>query len=140
MKRVAVSDTAPGRDALKTAIRECRSARLRDRLRGVLWLSEGVSVGEVADRLNVGRNTPARWIHKVNEGGIDGLLDRKRSGRPSRLTPAQKEALRKALLGAASGGGEWTAEAVAEYVERQWGVRYGKSQARRLMQEQCGGK
>jgi transposase len=137
VKKTSISENAPTREQLLDAIRQCRSARLRDRLRGVLWLQEGVSVREVATRLHVGRNTPTRWVHQVNQLGIGGLADRHRPGRPPRLTPEHIEQLRVAIAGPPVQNGinepEWNSRALAAFLTNTWGITYGKSQLHRLL-------
>jgi transposase len=59
---------APGRRAQRAAI--------------VLLAGQGVANGEIARRLGVSRPAVITWRARYAEGGLDGLADRPRSGRP----------------------------------------------------------
>jgi transposase len=66
--------------------------RLADRARIILWTAEGVSVEEIARRLNIHRATVInwrRWFRERRKQGMDMvecLNDAPRSGRPPRLS------------------------------------------------------
>lgn len=64
------------------AAAKSESARLAERAEIIVLWSEGSSITEVAQRLNVTRHTVSKWIRRYYEGGIDGLRDEARSGRP----------------------------------------------------------
>jgi transposase len=57
------------------------------RARILLALHEGYNPTEVAQAQNVSRKTVYKWIHRYEAGGIEGLDDEPRPGRPSVLTP-----------------------------------------------------
>jgi len=48
-----------------------------------------IAPGQVADLYSVSPRSLNNWIRKFNEQGIDGLIERPRSGRPSKITPEQ---------------------------------------------------
>jgi len=58
-----------------------------DRARAALLLDDGLSVGEVAARVDVDRTTLYKWRRRYAERGLDGLVDGHRSGRPTKITP-----------------------------------------------------
>lgn len=142
MRKRLIDRNTPAVEEIRKAVRECRSAEERDRLRGALWLMEGVSVKEVAERLGVGRNTPARWARRLAENGVEGAADRKKTGRKPLLTEKQKEQIRRALdrppMFADFDAPEWNGRLLARFIEKRWGVKYGKSQVYRLFDQLTG--
>jgi transposase len=46
---------------------------------------------------NVSHKSVCNWVHRYNSGGLQGLTDRPRAGRPSRLTQGRQDALRQAV-------------------------------------------
>jgi len=62
-----------------------------DRARAALLLDDGLSVGEVAARVDVDRTTLYKWRKRYSERGLDGLVDGYRSGRPTKITPEVAE-------------------------------------------------
>ena len=55
---------------------------------GWCWLAalQGERVPAIADRLQVTAATVYLWLHRVNEGGLAGLQDKPRGGRPPTYT------------------------------------------------------
>lgn len=58
------------------------------RARIVLLAADGVENVRIADRLGVAPNTALKWRKRFFEEGMDGLADRKRSGRPRAFPPS----------------------------------------------------
>ena len=77
------------RHALKTIVRK-RTAEHRVVLRAqiVLAAADGEENLSIADRLEVAPNTVIKWRKRFFEEGMDGLVDRKRSGRPRSFSPS----------------------------------------------------
>ena len=62
------------------------NARLRIRLLAISHFTEGHSRAQIAKYLKVSRLSVNKWVKAYLDDGIDGLKDKPRSGRPSRLT------------------------------------------------------
>jgi transposase-like protein len=54
----------------------------------VLAAADGEENASIAERLDVALNTVIKWRRRFFEEGIDGLADRKRSGRPRAFPPS----------------------------------------------------
>ncbi len=54
----------------------------------VLAAADGEENIRIADRLGVALNTVIKWRKRFFEDGMDGLADRKRSGRPRTFSPS----------------------------------------------------
>jgi hypothetical protein len=65
------------------------SAGRRERAEIVLALAGGASISGAARRLEVSRPTVIKWRDRFAAGGIAGLGDRPRSGRPKKIDDAQ---------------------------------------------------
>ncbi len=73
----------------------CAASRTGDgasarRMLALALVLEGRSRTEAARSCGMDRQTLRDWVHRYNAEGLAGLLDRQRSGRPPRLTAAQK--------------------------------------------------
>jgi transposase len=75
LKRLERSQTAPWRQVLRARI--------------VLLAARPLPNTQIAARLGVSVDTARKWRGRFATGGMDGLADRPRPGRPPRFTPVQ---------------------------------------------------
>src|SRR5271157_1725560 len=71
-----------------------KAGRVRDanqsrRLLALASILDGVSRSDAAQNAGMDRQTLRDWVHRYNAEGVDGLLDRPRSGREPRLNEGQ---------------------------------------------------
>jgi transposase len=58
------------------------------RARIVMAAADGEENASIADRLEVALNTVIKWRKRFFEEGMEGLVDRKCSGRPRTFSPS----------------------------------------------------
>lgn len=68
--------------------RQTAERRMVVRARIVLLAAEGAENVRIAERLGVAPNTVLKWRKRFSEEGMEGLADRKRSGRPRSFPPS----------------------------------------------------
>jgi transposase len=78
---------------LKALSNKVKDHRMRMRLLDVAHFKAGKNRSKVARMLNVSRRMVNDWVANYLKGGLSALKSKKPSGRPSRLTDQQKEAL-----------------------------------------------
>jgi transposase len=89
---------------LELSAAELRRAAVRSggrvacRLLAVALVLEGASRKDAASACGMDRQTLCDWLHRYNADGIAGLSDRRRSGRPPALLPAQMSEVRELVL------------------------------------------
>ena len=71
--------------AIKKRIRKTKNANMRDRLRLVGDVQEGVSITKAAKKLGMSQPRGSKWWTRYKAEGFDGLEDRPRSGRPPKV-------------------------------------------------------
>ena len=113
-------------------------ARLRDRAR-ICWLaSQGKTVAAIKGQLGVADGTVWLWITRFNAGGLDGLRDRRRGGRPPTYPPeAVGELLAASLTAPQDLGlpfGSWTLDRLAAYVHEEKGIAIQRSRIGEILQ------
>jgi transposase len=145
----------PADAAEERRIRRLASARhapaswlQRARIVALSW--DGAQVGQIAAQLGCHQRTAYRWLHRFNAGGVDGLGDLPRSGRPRRLSELDRgrvialarsdppgRLLRQpdGTLAAAQEQepAHWTLDALAAAAQAE-GIAVGRSQVRRILQ------
>jgi transposase len=111
----------------------------RRRLAGARLLQQGLSQSEVARRVDVHRQLVSRWARELEQSGVRGLRQAKRTGRPPKLSTAQLRDLEQALkrgpeaFGFATG--LWTARRVRDLIEYRTGVRYHEDHVWRILHQ-----
>jgi transposase len=61
------------------------------------YKAAGFSIKDICDQLGVAGRTIGNWIQRFMLGGINGLFDKKRSGRPPKMTKTQRRTLAKII-------------------------------------------
>jgi transposase len=83
--------------ALHDEIRRNKDARYDHKLHAILLVAQGFNCSEVSRIMGDSVRTIQNWVNLFDKKGFSGLSERKRPGRPSRLTDDQLEIIRDAL-------------------------------------------
>jgi transposase len=78
---------------LRHASGRARSAPAARRMLALALVMEGADRTTAARSCGMDRQTLRDWVHRYNAGGLAGLENRRPSGRPSKFTPEQKQAV-----------------------------------------------
>ena len=113
--------------------------RVAKRLQSVLLNSQGRTSGELAEILRAPRSKVSAWLARYQAHGLEGLLEGQRSGRPARLTSAQRQQLGDILdSGPVAYGldtGVWTSPMIAWVMQEEFGIDYHPGHVRKLRHE-----
>lgn len=127
--RVEPHDTL---EELREAVHRTSDADERDRMRMVVHAKEGETGRAIGQRLGYTDRAVRNWIRRYNEGGLAGLKDLARSGRPRHLAAAQEEEVRRRLDAGARPEDEvcvLRGVDVRRILEEEFGARYSLSGA-----------
>jgi transposase len=99
------------------------------RLLAIAAVYEGMSREDAARLGGMDRQTLRDWVHRFNQEGAAGLVNRAAPGNPRRLTAAQETELARIVEdGPASAGqphlARWRCVDLQDLVEARWGVAY----------------
>lgn len=98
------------------------------RCKALALIRKGLSYREVTKKLNASLSSVVRWCQTYRKKGVKGLREKHPWGRPSLLSPQQKEKLRAKLLKGAVAAGHntelWTLKRIAGVIEDQFGIDY----------------
>jgi transposase len=112
---------------LREAVQRTSGADERDRVRMVVHAKQGETGAAIAQRLGYTDRVVRKWIQRYNQGGLAGLKDMPRSGRPRHLDAAKDDDVRQRLdEGARAEDGVCTlrGEDVRRILEEEFGARY----------------
>jgi len=82
---------------LKDWIKQDKTRKAAIKCQALIALSNGTSVTEVCNVLNVTRESLRVWRNRLKREGIEGLIAQKRNGRKSYLTIEVEKDLKKAV-------------------------------------------
>ncbi len=88
-------------------------------------------VTEAARRLNRARSWGVKWHRRYLEGGIDGLRDRPRSGRPPKVHKGIMKKVRRLITKTAC----WEAEEAQRFIKKMTGIEYNLTYVREMMRK-----
>jgi len=126
-------------DALD-ALRFSTSSKMEFRNATIILMSDVVvarTKASIAHELGCSVSTVDLIRTRYRQEGIEGLLEKKRTGRPSRATPAYREALRQAIqtppvsLGFAFT--VWSVPRLNAYLQKQTRIKFSDGQLTRLL-------
>jgi transposase len=107
------------------------------RLKAFKLLDAGVSQAQVARQVGVHRQSVSRWAQAAQAKGKVALLKAGRAGRLPRLSDAQKEQIKSALLKGPEAYGYsttlWTIGRVGALIQQQTGCQYHPGHVWRLL-------
>lgn len=90
MEGIAVTRTI-GVKELRRLARLEKSGRVASRMLAIANVLSGMSRGMAAQLVGMERQTLRDWVHRFNAEGLEGLRDRKRSGRPWGIGEADRK-------------------------------------------------
>lgn len=125
--RVEPHDTL---EELQEAVYRTSDADERDRVRMVVHAKEGETGVTIGKRLGYTDRAVRNWIRRYNQGGLAGLKDLARSGRPRHLEAAKEEEVRRRLdTGARAEDGVCVlrGQDVRRILEEEFGAAYSLS-------------
>ena len=130
--------TPPQLAAVQDLIDNATSPKVRRRADALMRIHNGAPVKHVAEALGVQDKTVYAWLQRFREHGLDGLYDRPRSGRPSKVDASYIASLETILaevpydFGIDDAAG-WTVPVIQQIMEQQTGITYSATQLRILL-------
>ena len=130
---------------LKDFDREVSNKRVHDRVRIILLSQRQYNVTEIADVLEISACVVSDWIDRYEREGVMGLLDRPRSGRPSRINPRylklMLEAVEKSPRLCGYEQSNWSCGLLAKHLAKQTKIEVSHDWVRILLRRlgfRCG--
>ena len=114
------------------------AAKLEARRRkAAKMLSKGQGIREVARRVGAAPSSVKRWKDAVEEGGAEALKSKPHTGRPARLSIAQRQHLIRVLKqgpkASKINSDRWTCRHVGTVIRRLFRVRYHPDHVSRIL-------
>jgi putative transposase len=139
-KRVKYRLTEDEVGILEQAIRHDERPEVRQRATAIRMLHLGKHPGEVAEVLAVRLPSIYNWHARWRAGGLEGLANRPKSGRPGIADEAYCQVLAETLDKSPAELGYsftvWTVKRLRDHLKKETGKELSESRLRHLLQEQ----
>lgn len=126
-------------EELRTASRNRKDPGFARRARGVLLFVEGKRYSYICEALGVSKEGLRLWLRSYEKGGIAGLLDQPRPGRPRVKSKEIEEAVEELIHRPPTDFGfdrsTWSLEAMVEYIFNSRGLAVGVQTVRDVLHE-----
>ena len=119
---------------LDTCIKQTTAARVFRRAQAVREVVKGHRLQTVSDALSLTYSALRKWVYRFANQGVQGLVDRPRSGRPPKVTCALEQHLNRLVdqdpLEHGSRSSQGRCRELATVFARETGVHLGRESVR----------
>ena len=124
---------------LDTVLKQTKEARVFRRAQAVHAVVAGQHVSAVSATFHLANSALRKWVQRFAQEGLQGLLDRPRSGRPPKGTCALEQHLNRLVdqdpLQHGALSSQWSCRELATVLAQQTGVPLGRASVRGLLKK-----
>src|ERR1700758_883983 len=124
---------------LDTFLKQTKEARVFRRAQAVREVVKGQRLQTVSDTLHFTYSALRKWVHRFANQGIQGLGDRPRPGRPTKVTCELEQHLNRLVdqdpLEHGSLHSQWSCRELATVLARETGVQLGRESVRGVLKK-----
>ena len=124
---------------LDTFVKQTREARVFRRAQAVREVVKGHRLQTVSDALSFTYSALRKGVHRFASQGVQGLVDRPRSGRPPTMTCELEKHLNRLVdedpLQHGSIHSQWSCRELATVLAQQTGVQVGRESVRGVLKK-----
>ena len=124
---------------LETFLKQTKEARVFRRAQAVCEVVKGHRLQTVSDSLHFTYSALRKWLHRFANQGVQGLVDRPRSGRPPKVTCALAHHLDRLVdqdpLQHGSSHSQWSCQELATVLARQTGLQLSRESVRAVLKK-----
>jgi len=127
-------------EELKAVLEEVEEKRPTKRLMVAILYKQGLKVPEISDIYGFSETTIYRWFKWLrNEPIEEAIYDKKRNGRPTKLTEKQQKELNKTLQKPPTETGydeqAWNPKLVQNHIKENHDINYSRSHIYKIMKK-----
>ena len=122
-------------EQVKSVFNKEKDGRVKQRLLIILKTFKIKSSYKIAEITSTSHTKVQRWINRFNKDGINGLKDKPRSGKPSKLTKMQKRELQKIIETPGEFRAGFNTIELMDKMQRNFGVKFTPQYTRRMLKK-----
>jgi transposase len=140
MSKIALRIEKYSSAELKAFLRKDEKFQQGVRLYACYQVSKGKRPKEIEEIYETSFKSICNWVNKLNKGGVEALIDKERSGRPPKLTPEQKAAIRGLVLTQPPqehgyNSSPWTGALLIDWIGRHYAITYKKAHIYNILKD-----
>lgn len=140
MSKVALTIPNYSSNELKKLLRKDEKFQQGIRLYACYQVSIGKRPKDLEEVYGVTFKSICNWVHRLNEGGVEALVDKVRPGRTKRLTVEISAKIRQVVLHESPSeygfnSATWTGPLLIEWLKKEFNVAYKKAQIYNILKE-----
>jgi transposase len=124
---------------LETVLKETKEVRVFRRAQAVREVVKGQRLQTVSDALQFTYSALRKWVYRFAHQGVQGLVDRPRPGRPTKVTCELEKHLNRLVdqdpLEHGSIYSQWSCRELATVLAQQTGVQLGRESIRGVLKK-----
>jgi transposase len=124
---------------LDTLLKQTKEARVFRRAQAVREVVAGHHINAVSEAFHLANSALRKWVQRFAQEGPQGLLDRPRSGRPSKVTCELEQHLNRLVdqdpLQHGSLHSQWSCQELAVVLARQTGIQLSRERVREVLKK-----
>ena len=133
MSRIALKINNYSSHELKALLRKDEKFQQGVRLYACYQVSKGKKPKDLEDIYETSFKSICNWVNKLNEGGVEALIDKEKPGRPPKLNSDQKEQIRLVILEKlpsdySYNSAVWTGALLIDWIDKKYKIKYKKAQ------------
>jgi transposase len=133
MSKIALKIENYSSEELKSLLQKDEKFQQAVRLYACYQVSKGKKPKDLEDIYGVSFKSICNWVNKLNKGGVEALIDKKKSGRTSKLNDVQKATIKDLVLNKSPedfgyNSATWTGLLLIDWVKNNYGIEYKKAQ------------
>lgn len=127
-------------DELKALLRKDEKFQQGVRLYACYQVSLGKKPKELEVFYETSFKSICNWVNKLNEGGVEALIDKDKSGRPPKLSDEQKQKIKYLVLEESPekhgyNSSTWTGLLIIDWIEKNYNVIYKKAHIYNILED-----
>jgi transposase len=139
MRTLKLQFPATALPTLETVLKETKEVRVFRRAQAVREVVKGQRLQTVSDALQFTYSALRKWVYRFAHQGVQGLVDRPRPGRPTKVTCELEKHLNRLVdqdpLEHGSIYSQWSCRELATVLAQQTGVQLGRESIRGVLKK-----
>jgi transposase len=139
MRTLKLQFPATALPTLETVLKETKEVRVFRRAQAVREVVKGQRLQNVSDALQFTYSALRKWVYRFAHQGVQGLVDRPRPGRPTKVTCELEKHLNRLVdqdpLEHGSIYSQWSCRELATVLAQQTGVQLSRESIRGVLKK-----